>query len=105
LSAGEKQLISLTRAALADPAILVLDEATSNLDPGTEHDVEQALERLMEGRTVIVVAHRLSTAARADRIAVIDEGRLAELGSHDEIVALRGAYAALYNDSCAHQDA
>ena len=95
LSAGEKQLISLTRAALADPAILVLDEATSNLDPGTEHEVEQALERLMEGRTVIVVAHRLSTAARADRIAVIDDGQLRELGSHAELVAQGGRYAAL----------
>jgi ATP-binding cassette subfamily B protein len=102
LSAGEKQLISLTRAALADPAILVLDEATSNLDPGTEHDVEQALERLMEGRTVIVVAHRLSTAARADRIAVIDEGLLAELGSHDELVARGGRYAALYGAWSSH---
>jgi len=105
LSAGEKQLISLTRAALADPAILVLDEATSNLDPGTEHDVEQALERLMEGRTVIVVAHRLSTAARADRIAVVDEGRLAELGSHDELVALGGRYAALYGAWSSHHTA
>jgi ATP-binding cassette subfamily B protein len=76
LSAGERQLVSLSRAALADPTVLVLDEATSNLDPGTEHQVEQALERLMQGRTVIVVAHRLSTAARADRIAVIDDGRL-----------------------------
>jgi ATP-binding cassette subfamily B protein len=102
LSAGEKQLISLTRAALADPAILVLDEATSNLDPGTEHAVEQALERLMEGRTVIVVAHRLSTAARADRIAVIDEGRLAELGRHDELVARGGRYAALYEAWSSH---
>jgi ATP-binding cassette subfamily B protein len=105
LSAGEKQLISLTRAALADPAILVLDEATSNLDPGTEHAVEQALERLMEGRTTVVVAHRLSTAARADRIAVIDEGRLAELGSHDELVALGGRYAALYTAWSSHHAA
>ncbi len=105
LSAGEKQLISLTRAALADPAILVLDEATSNLDPGTEHEVERALERLMEGRTVIVVAHRLSTAARADRIAVIDEGRLTELGSHAELVALDGRYAALYRAWSSHHTA
>jgi ATP-binding cassette subfamily B protein len=105
LSAGEKQLISLTRAALADPAILVLDEATSNLDPGTEHEVEQALEHLMEGRTVIVVAHRLSTAARADRIAVIDEGHLAELGSHVELVALGGRYAALYRAWSSHHTA
>jgi ATP-binding cassette subfamily B protein len=105
LSAGEKQLISLTRAALADPAILVLDEATSNLDPGTEHEVERALERLMTGRTVIVVAHRLSTAARADRIAVVDEGHLAEIGSHAELVAANGRYAALYRAWSSHHTA
>ncbi len=96
LSAGERQLVSLARAALADPDILVLDEATSNLDPGTEHAVERALETLMVGRTVVVVAHRLSTAARADRIAVIDDGGLAELGTHDELVHAGGRYAALY---------
>ncbi len=95
LSAGERQLVSLARAALVDPAVLVLDEATSNLDPGTEAVVEQALERLMEGRTVIVVAHRLSTVRRADRIAVIDHARLTELGTHDELVARGGRYAAL----------
>jgi ATP-binding cassette subfamily B protein len=95
LSAGERQLVSLARAALVDPAVLVLDEATSNLDPGTEAIVERALERLMEGRSVIVVAHRLSTVRRADRIAVVDRGRLAEVGTHDELVAHGGRYAAL----------
>jgi ATP-binding cassette subfamily B protein len=103
LSAGERQLISLARAALANPTILVLDEATSNLDPGTEQSVEQALERLTQGRTVVVVAHRLSTAARADRIAVIAAGRLAELGSHEELVALDGHYAELYRAWATHQ--
>jgi ATP-binding cassette, subfamily B, bacterial len=103
LSAGERQLVSLARAALADPAILVLDEATSNLDPGTEHAVEQALERLMDGRTVVVVAHRLSTAARADRVAVVDEGRLVEYGRHDELVAAGGRYAQLYAAWLAHK--
>jgi ATP-binding cassette subfamily B protein len=96
LSAGERQLVSLARAALADPKLLVLDEATSNLDPGTEFTVEHALERLMEGRTVVVIAHRLSTAARADRIAVIDDGRLAEFGTHEELLGREGRYASLY---------
>lgn len=95
LSAGERQLVSLARAALVDPAVLVLDEATSNLDPGTEVIVEQALERLMSGRTTIVVAHRLSTVKRADRIGVVVGGELAELGSHDELVEQGGHYAQL----------
>ena len=95
LSAGERQLVSLARAALVDPAVLVLDEATSNLDPGTEFIVERALDSLMTGRTTIVVAHRLSTIQRADRIGVIDGGRLVELGNHDALVALGGRYAAL----------
>lgn len=97
LSAGERQLVSLARAALADPAVLVLDEATSSLDPGTEALVERALERLMAGRSVIVIAHRLSTAARSDRVGVVAEGGLAELGPHDELVAAGGHYARLYD--------
>lgn len=95
LSAGERQLVSLARAALVDPAVLVLDEATSNLDPGTEFIVERALDSLMSGRTTIVVAHRLSTIQRADRIGVIDGGRLVELGNHTELLAEGGRYAAL----------
>ncbi len=95
LSAGERQLVSLARAALVDPAVLVLDEATSNLDPGTEFIVERALDTLMTGRTTIVVAHRLSTIQRADRIGVIDGGRLVELGTHTELVSAGGRYAAL----------
>jgi ATP-binding cassette subfamily B protein len=105
LSAGEKQLVSLARAALADPALLVLDEATSNLDPGTERHVEQALEVLTEGRTVVVVAHRLSTAARCDRIAVVDDGRLMEVGTHDELLERRGRYSRLFAAwDAAHMD-
>ena len=96
LSAGEKQLVSLARAALADPAVLVLDEATSSLDPGTEVVVEQAMTRLMEGRTVIVIAHRLSTAERADYVGVVAEGRLLELGTHDDLIAQGDRYAALF---------
>ena len=97
LSAGERQLVSLARAALADPPVLVLDEATSNLDPGTEQAVERALEALTENRTVLVVAHRLSTAARADRVAVVDDGRIVELGPHDELVHREGRYASLWS--------
>jgi ATP-binding cassette subfamily B protein len=96
LSAGEKQLVSLARAALADPEVLVLDEATSSLDPGTEALVEHALEVLMEGRTVIVIAHRLSTAERADRVAVVDGGRIVELGPHSSLAAAGGPYSRLY---------
>jgi ATP-binding cassette subfamily B protein len=96
LSAGERQLVSLARAALANPDVLILDEATSSLDPGTESEVEKALSALMTGRTVIVIAHRLSTAERADRVGVVDGGGLLEVGPHDELVALGGRYAALY---------
>jgi ATP-binding cassette subfamily B protein len=96
LSAGERQLVSLARAALANPEVLVLDEATSSLDPGTEAMVEGAMAALMQGRTVVVIAHRLSTAERADRVAVVDEGRLVELGTHDELVVAEGRYAALF---------
>lgn len=96
LSAGERQLVSLARAALADPAVLVLDEATSSLDPGTEVLVERALEKLVEGRTVVVIAHRLSTASRADRVGVVADGGLVELGTHADLVAAGGRYAELY---------
>ena len=97
LSAGEKQLVSLARAALADPSVLILDEATSSVDPGTEAIVERAMDTLMEGRTVIAIAHRLSTSQRCDRVAVVADGRLAELGTHDELVAAGGHYAELYD--------
>lgn len=96
LSAGERQLVSLVRAGLSDPAVVVLDEATSNLDPGTELAVERALGVLMEARTVVVIAHRLSTAARADRIAVVEGGRIVEEGTHAELLSRGGSYAALY---------
>ncbi len=95
LSAGERQLVSLARAALVDPAVLVLDEATSNLDPGTESIVEGALEQLMRDRTTIVVAHRLSTVRRADRMAVVGGGELGEPGAHDELVGRGGRYSGL----------
>jgi ATP-binding cassette subfamily B protein len=96
LSAGERQLVSLARAALTDPAVLILDEATSSIDPGTEHQTEAALAALAVGRTVIVVAHRLAAAERADRVAVVRDGALAEIGSHDELIEADGHYARLF---------
>lgn len=97
LSAGEKQIVSLARAALVDPAILILDEATSSIDPGTEALVEHAMDALMSARTVIVIAHRLSTAARCDRVAVIVDGRLVELGQHEELIGRGRHYAELFS--------
>ena len=96
LSAGERQLVSLARVLLADPAVIVLDEATSSIDPGTERAVERALAAIAKGRTVITIAHRLSTAARADRVAVLSDGRLVELGTHDDLAARDGFYAQLW---------
>ncbi|HLN15536.1 MAG TPA: ABC transporter ATP-binding protein [Acidimicrobiales bacterium] len=96
LSSGERQLIALARAFLAHPRVLVLDEATSNLDLLSETKIEAALDVLLEARTAVLIAHRLSTAMRADRIVVVDEGRLVEMGSHDELVALGGRYAEMY---------
>jgi ATP-binding cassette, subfamily B, bacterial len=96
LSAGERQLVSLARVLLADPAVIVLDEATSSVDPGTERAVERALSVVAKGRTVITIAHRLSTAARADRVAVLSDGRLVELGAHEDLVARGGFYAQLW---------
>lgn len=96
LSAGEKQLVSIARAFLADPPVLILDEATSSLDPATEEQVEEALRRLLKGRTSIVIAHRLSTAEHADRVMVVDQGAIVEDGAHRELVAKGGYYSALY---------
>lgn len=96
LSSGERQLLALARAFLARPRVLVLDEATSNLDLRSETVIEQALDVLLEGRTAIVIAHRLATAQRADRIAVVEDGRLTELGTHDELIAKGGHYAEMF---------
>ncbi len=96
LSSGERQLLALARAFLARPRVLILDEATSNLDLASETLIERALDRVLDGRTAVIIAHRLATAMRADRIAVIDDGRLTELGSHAELVELGGHYAAMY---------
>ncbi len=97
LSSGERQLIALARAFLAQPRVLVLDEATSNLDLQSESKIEAALDVLLEARTAVLIAHRLSTAMKADRIVVVDEGEIVEIGSHEELVEAGGRYAAMYD--------
>jgi ATP-binding cassette subfamily B protein len=98
LSAGQRQLVAFARALIADPRILVLDEATSNVDLHTETKIETGLRRLLAGRTAIVIAHRLSTIQQAGRIVVLEHGRIAEQGTHDELLELRGRYWELYRD-------
>jgi ATP-binding cassette subfamily B protein len=98
LSAGQRQLLSFARALVADPRLLILDEATSSIDLRSERRIEQALDTLLAGRTAIVIAHRLSTIRRADRIVVVEDGRVAEQGTHDDLMARGGRYAGLYSD-------
>ena len=96
LSGGQRQRVAIARAILKDPPILLLDEATSSLDNESERLVQEALDRLKVGRTTVIVAHRLSTIRAAHRIAVLDDGWLVELGTHDELMTLGGLYARLY---------
>ncbi len=96
LSVGQRQLISFVRALLANPRVLILDEATSSIDTQTEQIIQEALSILLKGRTSFVIAHRLSTIVNADQIIVMDEGRIVEHGNHEELLAKRGTYYNLY---------
>ncbi|HEX5028104.1 MAG TPA: ABC transporter ATP-binding protein [Gaiellaceae bacterium] len=98
LSLGQRQLVAFARALLADPRILILDEATSSVDIGTERKIDDGLRRLLSGRTAFIIAHRLSTIRRADMIVVLDHGRIVEVGTHDELIERPGPYTSLYGD-------
>jgi ABC-type multidrug transport system fused ATPase/permease subunit len=103
LSMGQRQLVALARVLLKDPAIFILDEATASVDPFTEMQIQEGLEAVMSDRTAIVIAHRLSTVKHADRILVMDHGRIIEEGTHDRLMARGGHYAQLYNTYFRHQ--
>jgi ATP-binding cassette, subfamily B, multidrug efflux pump len=105
LSVGQRQIVSFARALLANPRLLILDEATSSVDTATEKQIERALDQLMEGRTSFVIAHRLSTIVNADKIVVLDQGQIVEIGSHEELLAQRGRYYNLYTMQWAQEDA
>jgi ATP-binding cassette subfamily B protein len=104
LSGGERQRISIARALLIDPPILILDEATSSVDSETEKEIQKALDNLVQGRTTIAIAHRLSTLHRADRLVVLDRGQVVEEGNHDELMAREGAYFRLYEAQARNVD-
>ena len=97
LSLGQRQLLSFIRALLYNPAVLILDEATSSIDTESEQLIQQATEKLIKGRTAIIIAHRLSTIRKADSILVLEKGEVKEMGNHEELLALGGNYAKLYN--------
>ena len=97
LSQGQRQLISIARAAVADPPVMILDEATSSIDTRTETIVQRGMDNLMKGRTVFVIAHRLSTVRNADVIMVMENGRIIERGNHEQLIAEKGRYYQLYN--------
>jgi ATP-binding cassette subfamily B protein len=96
LSVGERQLVALVRAQIADPGLLILDEATSAVDPATERRITEALRRLSAGRTTVTIAHRLSTAEHSDRVLVFDAGQIVEEGTHEELLVRGGEYARLF---------
>ena len=97
ISKGQRQLITIARAMISDSEMLILDEATSNVDSRTEIKIQEAMAELMKGRTCFVIAHRLSTIQNADRIIVLQDGRITESGNHDELMGLGGFYSTLYN--------
>jgi ABC-type multidrug transport system fused ATPase/permease subunit len=100
---GQRQLVALARVLLKDPAIFILDEATASVDPFTELQIQEGLDTIMQDRTAIVIAHRLSTVKHADRILVMDHGEIIEEGTHDDLIAQGGHYAELYNTYFRHQ--
>jgi ATP-binding cassette subfamily B protein len=104
ISQGQKQLLTIARAILANPAILILDEATSSVDTRTEFQIQQAMQRLMKGRTSFIIAHRLSTIREADMILVMNNGTVIEKGNHKELLENGGFYAELYNSQFAAMD-
>ncbi|HWA15076.1 MAG TPA: ATP-binding cassette domain-containing protein, partial [Gemmatimonadales bacterium] len=104
LSGGQRQRIAIARAILKDPRVLILDEATSSLDTESERLIEDALEKLLVGRTTLIIAHRLSTVRRADRLVVLNHGRIVEMGNHAELLALGGLYARLYQQQFREED-
>ncbi len=101
LSQGQRQILSIARAAVADPPVMILDEATSSIDSSTERKVQEGMDALMKGRTTFVIAHRLSTVRNSDCIMVLEQGRIIERGSHDELMAKKGRYYQLYTGKAA----
>ena len=97
LSGGEKQRVSISRAILANKRVIILDEATSSLDSKTEHEIQDALKHLLKGRTSIIIAHRLSTIMNADKIVVLDKGKIVQIGKHNDLIRKKGAYRELWN--------